>query len=47
MPAYYGQEAAADTMRDWLIRSNTELGEGYSDIVIWTSDKVAIIIELN
>lgn len=31
---------------DWLIRSNAELGEGYSDIVICTSDKVAIIIEL-
>jgi len=31
---------------DWLIRSNAELGEGYSDIVICTPDKAGIIIEL-
>ncbi len=31
---------------DWLTRSNTELGEGYGDIVIYTPDKVGIIIEL-
>ena len=31
---------------DWLIKSNAELGEGYSDIVICTPDRVGIIIEL-
>lgn len=31
---------------DWLLRSNAELGEGYSDISICTSDKTGIIIEL-
>lgn len=31
---------------DWLTRSNAELGEGYSDIVICTPDKIGIIIEL-
>lgn len=31
---------------DWLIKSNAELGEGYSDIVICTPDKTAVIIEL-
>lgn len=31
---------------DWLARSNAELGEGYSDIVICTPDRVGIIIEL-
>lgn len=31
---------------DWLTRSNAELGEGYSDIVICTPDKTGIIIEL-
>lgn len=31
---------------DWLIKSNAELGEGYSDIVIYTPDRVGIIIEL-
>jgi len=31
---------------DWQTRSNEELGEGYSDIVICTSDRVGIIIEL-
>lgn len=31
---------------DWLIRSNAELGEGYSDIVICTPDRVGIVIEL-
>ena len=31
---------------DWLIKSNAELGEGYSDIVICTSDRVGMIIEL-
>lgn len=31
---------------DWLTRSNAELGEGYSDIVICTPDKVGIVIEL-
>lgn len=31
---------------DWLIRSNAELGEGYSDILICTPDKTGIIIEL-
>ena len=31
---------------DWLIKSNAEPGEGYSDIVICTPDRVGIIIEL-
>lgn len=31
---------------DWLIKSNAEMGEGYSDIVICTPDKIGIIIEL-
>ncbi|WP_418752124.1 AAA family ATPase [Frisingicoccus sp.] len=31
---------------DWLIKSNAELGEGYSDIVIYTPDRVGMIIEL-
>lgn len=31
---------------DWLTISNAELGEGYSDIVICTRDKVGIVIEL-
>lgn len=31
---------------DWLTRSNAELGEGYSDIVIYTPDQVGIVIEL-
>ena len=30
---------------DWIIRSNEELGEGYSDITICTSDKIGIVIE--
>ena len=31
---------------DWLIQSNAELGEGYSDISVCTPDKVGIVIEL-
>lgn len=31
---------------DWLLRSNAKLGEGYSDIVIITPDRIGIIIEL-
>lgn len=31
---------------DWLIQSNAELGEGYSDISICTPDKIGIVIEL-
>ncbi len=31
---------------DWLIRSNAELGKGYSDILICTPDRVGIIIEI-
>ena len=31
---------------DWLIKSNAELGEGYSDIFICTPDKTGIVIEL-
>lgn len=31
---------------NWLIQSNAELGEGYSDISICTSEKIGIIIEL-
>lgn len=30
---------------DWIIRSNEELGEGYSDITICTPDKIGVIIE--
>ncbi|HJB83841.1 MAG TPA: ATP-binding protein [Candidatus Mediterraneibacter intestinavium] len=30
----------------WLVRSNAEMGEGYSDISILTPDRVGIIIEL-
>jgi len=30
---------------DWIIRSNEELGEGYSDITICTPDKTGIVIE--
>ncbi|CVI70371.1 putative AAA-ATPase [Clostridiales bacterium CHKCI001] len=31
---------------NWLIQSNAELGEGYSDISICTSEKIGIVIEL-
>ncbi len=31
---------------DWLIQSNAELGEGYSDISICTPDKVGVVIEV-
>lgn len=31
---------------DWLIQSNAELGQGYSDISVCTPDKVGIVIEL-
>ena len=31
---------------NWLIKSNAETGEGYSDISIQTSDRVGIVIEL-
>ncbi len=31
---------------DWLTRSNPEMGEGYSDIVICTPDRVGMIIEM-
>ncbi len=31
---------------DWLIKSNVEMGEGYSDIVMCTPDRVGIVIEL-
>ena len=31
---------------DWIIRSNEELGEGYSDISICTPERTGIIIEL-
>lgn len=31
---------------DWLTKSNVELGEGYSDILICTPDKTGIVIEL-
>ena len=31
---------------NWLIKSNAEAGEGYSDISIQTSDRVGIVIEL-
>lgn len=30
----------------WLVKSNAETGEGYSDISIQTPDRVGIIIEL-
>lgn len=31
---------------DWLIQSNAELGEGYSDISICIPDKIGVVIEL-
>ena len=31
---------------NWLIQSNAELGEGYSDISICTSNRTGIVIEL-
>ena len=31
---------------NWLVRSNAETGEGYSDISIQTPDRVGIVIEL-
>ncbi|MDO5426010.1 MAG: PD-(D/E)XK nuclease domain-containing protein [Eubacteriales bacterium] len=31
---------------NWLIQSNAELGEGYSDISIYTPEKIGIVIEL-
>lgn len=31
---------------DWLVRSNAETGEGYSDILVYTPDKIGIVIEL-
>ena len=30
----------------WLVRSNAEMGEGYSDIFIQTPDRIGIVIEL-
>ena len=30
----------------WLVRSNAEMGEGYSDISIQTPDRIGIVIEL-
>ena len=30
----------------WLVKSNAEMGEGYSDISIQTPDRVGMIIEL-
>ena len=30
----------------WLVKSNAETGEGYSDISIQTPDRIGIIIEL-
>ena len=30
----------------WLVRSNAETGEGYSDISIQTPDRIGMIIEL-
>ncbi len=31
---------------DWLIQSNTEMGEGYSDIAVCTPERTGIVIEL-
>ena len=31
---------------DWLVRSNAETGEGYSDILVYMPDKTGIVIEL-
>ena len=31
---------------NWIVQSNAETGEGYSDISIQTPDKVGIVIEL-
>ncbi len=30
---------------DWIVRSNEEMGEGYSDITICTPDRIGIVIE--
>ena len=30
----------------WLVKSNTETGEGYSDISVQTPDRIGMIIEL-
>jgi hypothetical protein len=32
--------------QDWLTKSNVESGEGYSDILIETSDDVGVVIEI-
>ena len=31
---------------NWLIQSNAEMGEGYSDISICTQERIGIVIEL-
>lgn len=31
---------------DWLVKSNAETGEGYSDIFIQTPDRIGIVIEV-
>lgn len=31
---------------NWLVKSNAEMGEGYSDITVQTPDRVGIVIEL-
>ena len=33
-------------MHNWLVKSNAETGEGYSDISIQTPDRIGIVIEL-
>ena len=34
------------SQENWLIQSNAEPGEGYSDISIYTPEHIGIIIEL-
>ena len=31
---------------NWLVKSNAEMGEGYSDITVQTPDRIGIVIEL-
>lgn len=31
---------------DWLVKSNEEMGRGYSDITICTPEKIGVVIEL-
>ena len=31
---------------NWVVKSNAETGEGYSDITVQTPDRIGIVIEL-